>query len=82
MLHNSMAPFGRSDRAVNNVGASNTATAAVLQNAIPMGCMSGTSRTRMAAVLIAPIDAIKTNNIREFAMARLTPDLRYSGSSG
>jgi hypothetical protein len=36
----------------------------------------------MAAVLIAPIDAIKTNNIREFAMARLTPDSRYSGSSG
>lgn len=53
-------PFGRSAVLGTTVGISRTATIAVRQNAMATGCISGTRRTRIAAVLTAATARLRT----------------------
>ena len=57
-------PVGRTAWGDAHVGLSRTATMAVRQNAMAMGCISGTRRTSTAAVLMAKIDKKRTKDTR------------------
>ena len=63
--------MGRRSFVDNKAGNRRAAAMAVRQKAMPIGCISGTKRTRMAAVLMAAMDAISTNETRGFSMSPL-----------